>query len=404
MWDNLPTEIWSDILHRLGVKPLIRCTILSKSFLSLITSHHFISTHIAKHANPHLLLRYFTVDSKKKKKKYHEMYHFEPDNDTFSGFQSKGLLLPFLNYPADKCFTVAGCVNGVLCLVNDFRIEGTLIILWNPSIRKFVHVPQPNIVYDESYGSYESVCGFGFDSISNDYKVVRIVKLDETTLPTQVEVFSLKSRCWRVIGDGPSYLIKRHHCGYTPCFSNGSVYWIGYRLVGPNKNVILKFDLSTESFEIIQLPRILIENESAGVMDLYVQEYKGNLSLIKRNYDDEITSCTAWIMMEDGVVKSWSKMFDFDIGKSGMPRAFGFRKNGEIMMVKGGQNIYSGNRNDQNVVVSTDLVSHGVTALRGIKGISVDRFSFYLSTYVESMVLFKEGIGIKKQTTQLALF
>ncbi|XP_074276590.1 F-box protein CPR1-like [Silene latifolia] len=401
MWDNLPTEISTDILHRLGVKTLIKCTILSKSFLSLIASPDFISTHIAQHTNSQLLLRYFTLDNK-------EIYHFEPDDDTFSGFRSQGLLIPFHN----NCFTVAGCVNGVLCLVDDFGgHEGTLIILWNPSIRKFVHVPRPIMVF-KTHGPYQSACGFGFDSISDDYKVVRVVDLDTvhwknpqtTRPPTQVEVFSLKTGCWRVIGDGPSYLIKRHdseYRGYIPCFSNGSVYWVGYH----HKYVILKFHMSTETFEILQVPEILTENESTFTrdMDLYVEECKGNLTLIQRNYNDAIKTCNVWLMKEDGVAKSWTKMFDFDIAKlhpCAMPRAFGFRKNGEVIIVKGGHNIYSGGRNE-NVVTSTDVVTHEDTAL---KEISVDCFSLYLSTYVESMVLFKEGKGIGEQTTQLDLF
>ncbi|XP_074275757.1 F-box protein CPR1-like [Silene latifolia] len=399
MWNNLPTEITNNILHRLPVKTLIKCTILSKSFLSLITSHDFISTHIAQYANSHLLLRYFTKDKQ-------EIYRFDADDDTFSGFQTQGLLVPFLNYP-DKCFTVAGCVNGVLCLVNDFGMEGTLIILWNPSIRKFVHVPRPIIVV-QSYGPYQSVCGFGFDPISVDYKVVRLVQLDSGDGPsseTQVEVYSLKSGCWRVIGVGPCYSIKQCSTGYTPHFINGSVYWLGTPYAFPNcETVLLKFDMSTESFETIQLPSILQDTGLifGGTSDFFINEYNGNLTLIKRNYNGEIKTCSAWLMKEDGVVKSWTKMFDFSIAKlhpCGMPRTFGFKKNGEVIMVKGGHDIFA-RHESETVIVSTDLVTHSMTTLSDIR---VDCFSYYLSTYVETMVLFKEGKGIEQQTTQLDL-
>ncbi|KAH9624230.1 hypothetical protein KSS87_021656 [Heliosperma pusillum] len=114
-----------------------------------------------------------------------------------------------------------------------------------------------------------------------------------------------------------------------------------------------------------------------------------------RNYYGDIKTCYGWLMKEVGGVRSWTKMFDFDFAKlrlCGMPRAFAFRKNGEVIMVQGGGN--------ENVVVSTNLVTHGETALRELR---VGRFPFYLSTYVESMVLFKEGEGIKEQTTPLDL-
>ncbi|XP_074277229.1 F-box protein CPR1-like [Silene latifolia] len=394
MWDNLPTEISTDILHRLPVKTLIKCTTLSKSFLSLITSRDFISDHIPQHTNSHLLLRYFTQNNQEK-------YHFEPDNDTFSGFQNQGLLVPFLNYP-NEWFTVAGCVNGVLCLVNDYRTEGTLIILWNPSIRKFVHVPRPIFVF-EKYGGYESACGFGFDSISDDYKVVRVVDLGPEFQATQIEVYSLKSGCWRVIGVGPCYSIKLVYCGgYTSCFLNGSVHWVGSRFVSPNdENVILKFDMSTECFEIIQLPRILQETKAkfSRILDLFIHECNGMLTLIKWNYNDAIQTCSIWLMKEYGVVKSWTKTFDLDIGNlrpREMPKAFGFRKYGEVIMVNFGGAIFT---LEKNLVVSIDRVTHSETTLREI----IADHSYYLSTYVESMVLFKEGIGIEDQTTQLDL-
>ncbi|XP_074277253.1 F-box protein CPR1-like [Silene latifolia] len=413
MWNNLPTDISNNILHRLPVKTLIKCTILSKSFLSLITSHPFISDHIAQHSNSHLLLRYLTHDKQ-------EMYHLDPDDDTFSGFQTQGLLVPFLAYP-EQCFTVVGCINGVLCLVNDLLMEGTLIILWNPSIRKCVHVPRPIFVFD-MIGPYTSVCGFGFDPISDDYKVVRLVEQDTGygfSSQTLVEVYSLKSECWRVIDKGPCYDIKDHSCGYTPRFINGSVYWLGKPYVAPyHETVLLKFDMSTESFETIQLPGDLKLSKSGFNRNLHLQENKGILTLMKSNYNDANNTFSAWILKEDGVVKSWKKIFDFDIAKlpharalrfyfdfdiaelslHGRPLAFSFRKKGEVIMVKSGRDGYP---KEESEVVSIDPVTQSGTTLREI---NADRNLFYLSTYVESMVLFKEGKGIEEQNTKLDLF
>ncbi|XP_074277235.1 F-box/kelch-repeat protein At3g06240-like [Silene latifolia] len=391
MWNNLPTEISTNILHRLPVKTLIKCTILSKSFLSSITSHDFISDHIAQHANSHLLLRYFTHDKQ-------EMYHLDPDDDTFSGFQTQGLLVPFLAYPK-QCFTVVGCINGVLCLVNDYQQEGTLIILWNPSIRKFVHLPRPIFVFDK-IGAYTSVCGFGFDPISDDYKVVRLVERDTgygVSSQTLVEVYSLKSGCWRVIVKGPCYDIKDHRCGYTPRFINGSVYWLGKPYVASyNETVLLKFDMSTESFETIQLPRDLKLAEFRFTQNLYVQEIKkGILTLLKSNYDDGNNTFSAWILKEDGIVKSWKKIGLLSL--HGRPLAFSFRKNGEVIIVKSGR----GYTEEESEVVSIDPVTQSETTLREI---NADRNLFYLSTYIESMVLFKEGKGIEEQNTKLNLF
>ncbi|XP_074317989.1 F-box/kelch-repeat protein At3g06240-like [Silene latifolia] len=257
-----------------------------------------------------------------------------------------------------------------------------------------------------TYFPFNSVCGFGFDPISDDYKVVRLIELDicyEASSEVQVEVFSLKSGCWRVIGVGPCFGIKPYYNGYTPRFFNGSVYWV-VSSYSPDEYV-LRFDMSTEIFETIQLPEVLKLSESGYIQGLYIQASERMLTLIKSNYSDYesriCSTCSAWILKEDGVGKSWTKIFDFDIAKlrpRGMPMAFSFRKNGEIIMVKSNHQSYV---EEENVVFSIDPVTQSEATLRNV---NAKHHSFYLSTYVESMVLFKEGKGIEEQNTPLKFF
>ncbi|KAM7493540.1 hypothetical protein LguiB_028149 [Lonicera macranthoides] len=92
--------------------------------------------------------------------------------------------------------------------------EPWTMYLWNPSIRKFVTVPGPDITF-WSHGSYSNSYGFGFDTATDDYKVVRLVHLenddDTSIVPPEVELYELSTGAWRRInyGNFPYYVI---HC------------------------------------------------------------------------------------------------------------------------------------------------------------------------------------------------
>ena len=86
--------------------------------------------------------------------------------------------------------------------------------LWNPCVRKFVKLPKPNITCF-SHGDYNASVGFGFDSKTNDYKVVRFVTLGEKgqkgKSPPEVEVYSLSTGKWRMVTALPLIGAARGH-------------------------------------------------------------------------------------------------------------------------------------------------------------------------------------------------
>lgn len=86
---------------------------------------------------------------------------------------------------------IAGSCNGILCLVDDNRSYPNHFYLWNPSIRKFVNLPTPMYTF-ETCSICAHVQGFGFDCVTNDYKVVRIV---DTTfcLTPYIELYKLST-------------------------------------------------------------------------------------------------------------------------------------------------------------------------------------------------------------------
>ena len=66
--------------------------------------------------------------------------------------------------------------NGVFCLSDDSFSYTCRLCLWNPFVRKLVHLPCPIVNKATDY-ALVTLIGFGFDPNSNDYKVVKLLKL-----------------------------------------------------------------------------------------------------------------------------------------------------------------------------------------------------------------------------------
>ncbi|XP_034219151.1 F-box/kelch-repeat protein At3g06240-like [Prunus dulcis] len=135
--------------------------------------------------------------------------------------------------------------NGLVCLHHRLTT-----LIWNPCTRKFVILP-PGTVSASEYDprSYS----FGYDSCTDDNKVLRFVR--ERRVSCAVEVWSLARGSWRnvVTPNFVDEMLPSTMFGpvIEPAFVNGAMHWIQDRV---DENVILSFDLSTESFGKILLP------------------------------------------------------------------------------------------------------------------------------------------------------
>ncbi|KAL4388686.1 hypothetical protein GQ457_09G013850 [Hibiscus cannabinus] len=148
-----------------------------------------------------------------------------------------------------------GPCNGILCL-HDQHYEAAL---WNPSTREFKILPQssvqrPPLVDSTRFGGI----GFGYDSQTDNYKLVRFVVnyLEEDSDAgsmfdeiDQVELYSLTSDSWREI----SYPVV-HPYGSPPfnSYVNGFYYW---QAIGDSGDLILSFDMVNEKFSTLPLPQ-----------------------------------------------------------------------------------------------------------------------------------------------------
>ncbi|PWA56261.1 F-box associated interaction domain-containing protein [Artemisia annua] len=142
-----------------------------------------------------------------------------------------------IHYPliVDDFARLVGSANGLLCI--DQR-EG--ISIYNPTTR----------ICNRVYGGfaapvrhYQVAYGFGYESYTDDYKVVAVCKSNN-----KVKVYSLKTGIWKKVSDFPDANLLQ-----DGLFLNGCIHWLDY--LPNNLPNIVSFDLLKETYSQVTHPR-----------------------------------------------------------------------------------------------------------------------------------------------------
>ncbi|KAL3509082.1 hypothetical protein ACH5RR_028483 [Cinchona calisaya] len=152
MSDYIPEEVLINILQRLPVKPLGQFTAVCKSWYSLITSPHFISTH----------LNHQTLNLQNQQTRIiFGQYNESPRKEHVFLYDKEFSKIEFPFSSTNKCYYMTGSINGLICLCDNLLSDDPIsIILWNPSIKKSVFVPTPNVRFS-SVGECSQSLAFG---------------------------------------------------------------------------------------------------------------------------------------------------------------------------------------------------------------------------------------------------
>ncbi|KAK1413562.1 hypothetical protein QVD17_35337 [Tagetes erecta] len=375
MSDNLPFEIQIEIMKKLPIKSLIQFRSVSKSWRSLIDSSDFIH-HYRTHMH-HLLVSLAGLDD------FDRQYVSFIDDDTFPQHSVSFHLHSFIN---DLYYTsIINITHGLICLYwryvedseNNIIYEKDMAVIWNPIIRKAVVVIVPNVSFD----MYDTVLGFGVCRETNDAKIVKITCIEKyrrgidrerlmSSIPWQVEVFTLSTGAWR----RPCNNLPRKSIRFS-CDSevvDGVLYWLaddvepGFSIC----NLIMSFDLTTEEFREVKLP------DSLACPDKKLLISKRRECLIVLDYDEvELEFYDVW-MMEDGISNSFTKLFSVNGEMYPLASIHGFRKSGEPVF-----KVSEGDECGELVVY--EPYSEHFDKL----GINVTRRVFTVSPYVETLLL-----------------
>ncbi|CAN0841621.1 F-box protein CPR1 [Linum grandiflorum] len=289
----LPEEMVLDIMVKLPAKTLLRFKCLSTGIQTLIQSPYFVAAHVEHQRKNHACIALLGT------------------NDIFdngvSRFVVSSLSFPFLNNPniEHPKLEYVGSWNGLVCLnifKNNENSRSTLInmVLWNPATSKFCFAPPPlNIASD-----YDGVVyGFGYDSMSDDYKSVRIaVSINGRA---KAEVLSWRERSWTKLTDETQSCLYDRTDGIQarPMTSKGRANWIVY--TSSDFAMLLSFKLGQEKFEWITPPSL---DYDGGMFRRTIGVWKGSLAA----FDNKGSSTTLWLFDDDeGRDRSccWSKLF-----------------------------------------------------------------------------------------------
>ncbi|PHT39309.1 hypothetical protein CQW23_22882 [Capsicum baccatum] len=134
------------------------------------------------------------------------------------------------------------CYNGLaLIKLRDYpQYARAILLLWNPTTRESIVLPRTEFSLTKDYS-----CGLGYDSTSDNYK---ILKIDDAA---HCEILALKSGSWRKIDKRPSgvspVLSDTEDSG---AFVHGAFHWLDSLL----KNSLISFRISNEVYGEIPLP------------------------------------------------------------------------------------------------------------------------------------------------------
>ncbi|XP_030931685.1 F-box protein CPR1-like [Quercus lobata] len=400
MWDSLPPGILTHAFLQLPIKSIITCTCVSKKWKSLIQNPSFISTHLhhsSSNSNNHLFLFRLCPNEgtmwDKREREVYTLYSDNNNNNEEEDFNEHTRFdSPFPAQSGSVILRVVGTCNGLVCLARDLLSYDNSYILWNPCVRKFTRTSRPIVSYS-THGGFEETTGFGFDSKTNDYKVVRVVRLldreDEDGSSLKVEVYSLATDEWRMVTTGlPSRCVVR---GREPlAFVNGALHWIAFRRTITNnlQSFVMVFHLGDEVIREIALPEFLngFDGDQYWVR-MSISVYRNSLALFHQQ-DFSSPCLNIWVMKEYADESSWTKLVTLSDGQCSreyVPRALGFRRSGEVIIEMHDGALISLHFESQKLKV-LGITGYGYIFDHSING---NGYTFF-DSYVESLVLLDE--------------
>ncbi|XP_057414900.1 F-box/kelch-repeat protein At3g23880-like [Lotus japonicus] len=317
----IPHELVAEILSCLPVKSLIRFKCVCKSWNSLICAPHFVKLHLRRHstpnANPNVLFIWSTMEA-----------HYGKRNILF--FPVKSLLEapstiteePYFLGKLKSRYRIIGSCNGLVCLLGCRRFKFTSkhechwFSFWNPAMRKKSQ-KSPKVPIQGSNDQLDaSSYGFGYDHISDTYKVVSVSNDIERN---HVRVYNMGDDNWRDIGSFPTFVpitgrTNGAHLNGTlnwlicekPKVDQNGIVMFGVVMSELDSYVILSFNLNNEGFVKFSLQ---------GMPSVFFQAFDypelgvlgGSLCV---SYHYMGTHFVVWQMKKFGDEESWIKLLN----------------------------------------------------------------------------------------------
>ncbi|KAK1365309.1 hypothetical protein POM88_040870 [Heracleum sosnowskyi] len=346
--DSLPEDLIMDILSRLPVKCLLRVRAVSKTWLSVISNARFIYLH-----------HHRAITSPENSDSF--IAHYLDENDdsiSLLHLNSRriGIHLqrPYseVHFPFVPKLFLVGCYNGIVCVVvsnypaiyrfnrGSYMYQNHETYLWNPATKQSKLLPVCAI--RESDDIYSFSFGFGFDPISNDFKVVRVVAFHRGFI--RAEIYSTNRNAWRQLETNamriPMYI------SFDVCL-NGYLYCTWSRGLMTRSCGLMTFDLNKEVFDCdIDYPAN-VQNTTDTEINYFksrITKFKDSIAVITFYSNDTYdTTIHLWSLddacLPPGIKGSWSLISSFVL--YGINTVYGSLNGSDNILVKGySHNLY----------------------------------------------------------------
>lgn len=313
---DFPEGMVTEILLRLPVKSLLLCKSVCKPWLSTISNPHFVKSHI-QHSiitNDPTLLNLINArelaflfwepfayaleptpaelqQQQRQRRRRHLINQALNDAD---GQDLSKLHLQFDRVDIPGPFAMARfmtCCNGVICLSNY-----NVVYLWNPSINKFKKVPFDYVyLWETGPRDFPVNVGFGYDSISNEYKLLRFVYKNREDVVPVVKVYYINADSCREL-QGP--VLKTKITQWPSTISvNGVLYFDG-------EDQLVSFNLHDEVFGQVLFPNS-IQRKRSDIMD-----FEGSVAMVFESG----SGVDLWTLDNVAGEFSWTKKFSIEYG------------------------------------------------------------------------------------------
>ncbi|KAI8561454.1 hypothetical protein RHMOL_Rhmol04G0341000 [Rhododendron molle] len=146
--------------------------------------------------------------------------------------------------------------------------------------------------------------GLGYDSASDDFKVVRAIRPKRKNATSAVHVFSSRLGSWKRIGEF-DYQMVQSRDWTSGTVLNGAPHSVVDRLGSGMGAVIVYFAATVEKFEEVASPDCEGANILVNSSDVGLGVLGGSLCVVKH----WASHADVWVMKEYGAKESWTKLF-----------------------------------------------------------------------------------------------
>ncbi|KAM7466462.1 hypothetical protein LguiB_014024 [Lonicera macranthoides] len=215
--------------------------------------------------------------------------------------ETHGVVVPLNSFPFEyrNYIQILCSCNGLVCVGVIRNQEFIELILWNPTTGEYKTLPDVQFSDDDRI----QTVGFGYDSSTDDYKLVRITSckclLTITSCRCRVDLYSLKTNAWKKIREVPDHKVVQFDRDSGKWAPNGSIYWGACC-----QSKIIAFDLKKEEFTELVMPDEMRQESSRK----HVIELGGCLGVYYRKPPPN-PEVLVWMMKEDDAKRQkWTKL------------------------------------------------------------------------------------------------